>query len=49
MISVIFHEPIETTGYTLDDIGKLKGNVKDIITTELAKQNSPSVVMARSI
>ena len=46
LITVIFHEPIETKGYTLDDIGRLKANVKEIITTELAKQNSPSMVMA---
>jgi len=46
LISVIFHEPIETKGYTLDDIGTLKENVKEIITTELAKQNSPAIIMA---
>ncbi|MEI9918006.1 MAG: lysophospholipid acyltransferase family protein [Bacteroidota bacterium] len=46
LISVIFHEPIETKGYTLDDIGTLKANVKEIITTELAKQNSPAIIMA---
>jgi 1-acyl-sn-glycerol-3-phosphate acyltransferase len=46
LITVIFHEPIETTGYTLDDIGKVKDMVREVITTELARQNSPAVVMA---
>jgi len=43
LISVIFHEPIETTGYTLDDIGRVKDIVKNVIATELAKQNSPAI------
>lgn len=46
LISVIFHEPIETKSYTLDNIGTLKERVKEIITTELAKQNSPAMVVA---
>ncbi|HEX8059580.1 MAG TPA: lysophospholipid acyltransferase family protein [Cyclobacteriaceae bacterium] len=46
VISVIFHEPIETKGYTLDDIGTLKSNVKEIISTELTKQNSPAIILA---
>ncbi len=46
LITVIFHEPIEITGYTLDDIGKVKDMVREVITTELARQNSPAVVMA---
>ena len=43
LITVIFHEPIETTGYTLDDIGRVKDIVREVITTELAKQNSPAI------
>lgn len=45
-INVIFHEPIETKGYTLNDIEKLKEMVREVITTELAKQNSPAMIMA---
>jgi len=46
VISVIFHEPIETSGYTLDNIGTLKMKVREVIETELAKQNNPAVIMA---
>jgi 1-acyl-sn-glycerol-3-phosphate acyltransferase len=46
LITVIFHEPIETKGYTLDDIGTVKNMVRDVISTELAKQNSPAMIMA---
>ncbi len=46
LITVIFHEPIETKGYSLDDIGKVKDMVKEVISTELAKQNSPAMIMA---
>ncbi|HMJ71247.1 MAG TPA: lysophospholipid acyltransferase family protein [Cyclobacteriaceae bacterium] len=46
LITVIFHEPIETKGYSLDDIGKVKDMVKEVISAELAKQNSPAMIMA---
>jgi len=46
LISVIFHEPIETTGYTLDDIEGVKHHVKNVIATELDKQNRPAIIMA---
>jgi 1-acyl-sn-glycerol-3-phosphate acyltransferase len=46
LITVIFHEPIETKGYTLDDIGLVKDKVRDVISTELTKQNSPAMIMA---
>ena len=46
VITVIFHEPIETTGLTLNDIGRIKELVRDTIATELEKQNSPAIVMA---
>jgi 1-acyl-sn-glycerol-3-phosphate acyltransferase len=46
VISVIFHEPIETTGLTLDDISSVKETVKNIIATELLKQNTPAMIMA---
>jgi 1-acyl-sn-glycerol-3-phosphate acyltransferase len=46
VITVIFHEPIETKGLTLDDIAKVKEEVRSTIATELIKHNSPAVVMA---
>lgn len=46
VITVIFHEPIETTGLTLNDIGRIKELVRNTIASELVKQNSPAVVMA---
>ena len=36
-IKVIFHEPIETTGLTLDDVDMLKEKVFNIINNELKK------------
>lgn len=39
LISVIFHEPIDTTGFTLDDIDRIKELVKGTIRAELARQN----------
>lgn len=46
LITVIFHEPIETKGYTLADIDRLKHTVREVLSTELAKQNSPAIIMA---
>lgn len=46
LITVIFHEPVETEGCTLEDIDKLKDTVREVISTELAKQNSPAMIMA---
>ncbi len=46
VITVIFHEPIDTKGYTLDDIGKLKERVKEVLTIELSKHKSPAIIMA---
>jgi 1-acyl-sn-glycerol-3-phosphate acyltransferase len=38
-IKVIFHEPIFTTGLTLDDVPRLKHQLRVIITNELKKHN----------
>jgi 1-acyl-sn-glycerol-3-phosphate acyltransferase len=38
-VRIIFHEPIETSGMSLDDIGKLKANTFQIIDSELKQQN----------
>jgi 1-acyl-sn-glycerol-3-phosphate acyltransferase len=38
-IKVIFHEPIFTTGLTLDDVPRLKHKLRVIITNELKKHN----------
>ncbi len=38
-VTLIFHEPIETTGYTLDQIGELKTNVFNVIDQELRSTN----------
>lgn len=46
VITVIFHEPIETKGLTLEDIPAIKQQVRNIIATELLKQNSPAMIMA---
>jgi hypothetical protein len=46
LITVIFHEPIDTTGFTLNDIDRVKEMVKNTIATELLKQNTPAIVMA---
>lgn len=46
LITVIFHEPIETKGLALDDIDRLKDMVREVLSTELAKQNSPAMIMA---
>jgi 1-acyl-sn-glycerol-3-phosphate acyltransferase len=40
LIHVIFHEPIETTGYTLDRIEELKSKVFEIIATELKNREN---------
>ena len=39
LIKVIFHEPIDTSGYTLDQIDKLKDTVFSIISQELEHAN----------
>ncbi len=36
---IIFHEPVEVQGLTLDDMGDLKEKVYNIIDTELKKEN----------
>lgn len=46
LITVIFHEPIETKGLTLDDISTIKESVRNTIATELLKQNTPAMIMA---
>jgi 1-acyl-sn-glycerol-3-phosphate acyltransferase len=38
LMKVIIHEPIETTGMTLDDVGELKTKTYNIIYQELVKQ-----------
>jgi 1-acyl-sn-glycerol-3-phosphate acyltransferase len=38
-LKVIFHEPIETKGLTLEDLGDLKNKAHTIIEQELKKQN----------
>ncbi|MBK8290815.1 MAG: 1-acyl-sn-glycerol-3-phosphate acyltransferase [Flammeovirgaceae bacterium] len=40
LIHVIFHEPIETTGYTLDHVEQLKNKVFEIIATELKNREN---------
>jgi 1-acyl-sn-glycerol-3-phosphate acyltransferase len=35
VLKVIFHQPIDTTGLTLNDVGKLKQKVFDVIENEL--------------
>jgi len=39
LITVIFHEPIETKGLTLDDISTVKETVRSTIATELYNRN----------
>jgi 1-acyl-sn-glycerol-3-phosphate acyltransferase len=39
LMKVIFHEPIETTGYTVDRIEELKDRVFDVIQKELEHEN----------
>jgi 1-acyl-sn-glycerol-3-phosphate acyltransferase len=38
-VSIVFHEPIETLGMSLDDIGLLKTKTFQIIDSELKQQN----------
>lgn len=38
-VKVIFHEPIETRGMTVDEVKKLKDEVYAVIASELEKQN----------
>jgi len=38
-LKLIFHEPIDVTGMTLDDMDALKEKVYSVIDTELRKQN----------
>ena len=37
-MKLIFHDPIDTTGYTLKDVDAFKEKVYHIIDTELKKQ-----------
>lgn len=39
VVKVIFHEPIETSSYTLESIDELKRKTFDIINTELLHEN----------
>jgi 1-acyl-sn-glycerol-3-phosphate acyltransferase len=34
-LKIVFHKPIDPTGYTIDDIGKYKQDVRSIIEQEL--------------
>lgn len=43
-VLIIFHEPIETVGMSLDDIGSLKAKTFQIIDSELKQQNALAVV-----
>jgi hypothetical protein len=36
---IIFHEPVDVTGMTLDDMSTLKEKVYNIIDVELRKEN----------
>lgn len=45
-IHVVFHEPIETTGYTLSQLDQLKLKVRNVIEAELEKQTSVKMVMS---
>ena len=38
-VCIIFHEPLETTGMSLDDVGLLKTKTFQIIDLELRQQN----------
>jgi len=38
-VTIIFHDPIDVTGLTLDDMDKLKAEVYKVIDSELKKQN----------
>ncbi len=40
LIKMIFHKPIETKGYTLDQISELKNKVFDVIDHELKKHEN---------
>lgn len=40
LIHVIFHEPIETIGYTLDQLEDLKTKVFNVIATELKNREN---------
>jgi 1-acyl-sn-glycerol-3-phosphate acyltransferase len=46
VIHVVFHEPIETKGYTPNQVDLLKGIVRNVIETELAKQVLTKMVMS---
>ena len=35
LVTLIFHEPVETKGYTLDQVGELKSKVFNVIDHEL--------------
>jgi len=39
LLKIVFHEPIETTGMTLEEIGTLKDKTRIAIETELKKQS----------
>lgn len=45
-IHVIFHEPIETKGYTVDQLDQLKNKVRSVIEAELERQLAAKVVMS---
>lgn len=46
LIHVVFHEPIETTGYTLEQVDILKNKVREVIETELARQLETKMVVS---
>lgn len=39
-VKVIFHEPVDPTGLTLNDVGRLKAQVYEIIDAELKKHHN---------
>ncbi|HTH57123.1 MAG TPA: lysophospholipid acyltransferase family protein [Cyclobacteriaceae bacterium] len=43
-VRIVFHEPIQTVGMSLDDIGMLKAQTFQIIASELKQQNAATVV-----
>lgn len=49
VIHVVFHEPIETKDYTLEQVDQLKSTVRNVIETELAKQLEAKMVMSTGV
>ena len=46
---VIFHDPVDTSGMTIDDIESLKKKIHHVIEDELSKRNTASAAAQREI